>query len=455
MLNDFVVLGGGIAGLTFALEATRRGKRVVVLESGEQVGGLARTLVFDDYRFDIGGHRFISRWPHIADWVLDVMDGDMLEVPRRSHIHLDGRYVDYPIRLPNALTALSLPKAARVLVSYLWASARHRNHGADVSFEDWVVRRFGRALYDIYFRPYTEKVWGLPCTQISADYASERIKLPGLATAIKGSLLRGTSPPGTLVSRFYYPPLGIGMIPERLAERTLATGRGDVRLGSRVIGLERDPGGQWRVHYRRAGQEDVVVGQQVVSTIPLGSLLEMLPHGDRSLPVRPEELIYRSLVCVFLAIDGLQVSTDTWTYFPDDCLLVGRTHEPRNWSPQMAPASETSLCVEIFCTEGDEIWRRPETELIDAVTGDLDGLGFLPRERVRDAWILRVPDAYPVYWVGYADAVRSVRDYLARWPTLHLTGRTGSFQYLNMDAVIREALGLAETLFGRAGLERD
>ncbi len=444
---DFVILGGGIAGLTFALEATRRGKRVVVLESEDQVGGLARTLVFGDYRFDIGGHRYHSRWPETTNWVLDVMNGDMLDVPRRSRIRLDRKYVNYPLQFPSVLTALGLPEAARVLISYLKASLWRNSGHQDVSFEDWVVRRFGRTLYDIYFRPYTEKVWGMDCNELSADWASQRIKLPSLAAAVKGSLLRGTSPPGTLVSRFLYPPLGIGMIPERLAEKALATGWADIRLSSRVFRLESgDTANEWRVHYRQAGQEKTVCGRQVVSTIPLGSLLQMLPLADETAAALNSTLTYRGLTCVFLAIDGSCVSDDTWTYFPDPQLTFGRTHEPPNWSSRMAPAGKTSLCAEVFCTQGDDVWQRPDGELIDAVTKDLDHLGFLVRGRVRDAWVLRVPDAYPVYRVGYADAVRRVRNTLARWPTLHLLGRTGSFQYLNMDGVIKQALELADVL---------
>ena len=447
-MNDFVVLGGGLAGLTFAWEASRHGKRVVVLERGDQVGGLARTLAFGDYRFDIGGHRFISKWPSITEWVLDLMAGDMLTVPRRSRIHLNGRFVNYPLQIPNALAAFSLPKAVEVLVSYLKATLGGDSHHPGRSFEDWVVRRFGRALYEIYFRPYTEKVWGIPCTELSADWASQRIKLPSLGTAVKGSLLGAASPPGTLVSQFYYPRCGIGMITDRLAARARATGRGTLHLRADVCRLE-DAGAEgWRVRYRQDDGEKQVTGREVVSTIPLVDLVEMLPAVDTGPPTRYRSLTYRSLTCVFLSVDTQQISADTWTYFPEPELTVGRTHEPPNWSPEMAPPGESSLCVEIFCTEGDEVWQRADADLVDAVLRDLDSLGFLAREQVQDAWVLRVPDAYPVYHIGYADDVAAVRDYLAHWPSLHLTGRTGSFQYMNMDKVIKEALRLAEDLVG-------
>lgn len=446
---DFVVLGGGLAGLTFALEAARRGQRAVVLEAEGQVGGLARTLVFGDYRFDIGGHRYHSAWPAVTAWVLDALDNDVLDVSRRSRIRLDGRYVDYPLQFPNALTAFSPPEAARILASYIQARLRLNGRRPDVSFEDWVVRRFGRALYDVYFRPYTEKVWGIPCTELSADWASQRIGLPSLNAAVRGSLRRGPRP-ATLVSRFLYPPLGIGALPERIAAKAQATGRAAIHTGSRVSRLAHDPADGWRVSYEQAGREQTVTGRQVISTIPLTSLLRALPLPPETTAALSQPLAYRGVRCVFLAVDGPRISPDTWTYFPDPRLTLGRTHEPPNWSPQMTPPGRTSLCVEVFCSAGDAVWQRSDDDLVGAVVEDLDRLGFLARSRVRQAWGLRAPYAYPVYRIGYADALGRVREALARWPTLHLTGRTGAFEYLNMDAVIRQSLHLADALCGPA-----
>jgi protoporphyrinogen oxidase len=443
---DFVVLGGGLAGLTFAHEAARRGRRVAVLESGEQAGGLARTLAFDGYRFDLGGHRLHSRSPHTIEWIHDLMGGDLLQVSRRSHIFLNNRYVQYPLQLPNALLAFHPLKAAHILVSYLNAARRHAaNTSTDLSFEDWVVNRFGRVLYEIYFRPYTEKVWGVRCRELASDFARQRIRLPGLAAAIKGSLWRSAAPPGSLISRFYYPPLGFGSITDRLLEQTRATGRGDVRLNATVSGLTPPAAdGAWAVRFGGAGREDTLWGRQVVSTIPVDGLLALLPASAAGEPA--SVLSYRSIICVFLALDGPRVGTDTWTYFPDARLLFGRAHEPANWSPAMVPDGQTSLALEIFCSVGDDTWRQPDRALIDRAVRDLVGLGLVGRERVRDAWLTRAPYAYPIYRRGYEEVVRRVREHLSRWPTLHLTGRTGSFQYLNADAVIERALALADTL---------
>jgi protoporphyrinogen oxidase len=445
--HDFVILGGGVAGVTFALEASRRGRRVVLLEREDQVGGLARTLRFGDFRFDIGGHRFHSRWPEITQWVREVLDGDAVEVPRRSRIRLDGRYVDYPLRFPNALAAFNPWQATRILASYLWAASPRLRRRPDVSFEDWIVRRFGRSLYDIYFKPYTEKVWGFPCAELSADWAAQRIRLPSLRAAVVGSLLRRSPAPSTLLSQFLYPSLGIGVLPESIAEKARQTGRATIRPGCRVTRVEPDgASGGWRVTFRGADGEATVTGARLVSTIPLEVLLGLLPLPQAQAGTLAAGLPYRSLACVFLAVDGARVSKDSWTYFPDRDLVFGRTHEPGNWSPRMVPEGKTSLCVEIFCSQGDEVWRRSDPDVIEPVLADLDRLRFLPRARVREAWVRRVSHAYPVYRVGYAEHIARAQSALFRWPTLHLLGRTGAFRYLNLDAVIREGLDLAGSL---------
>ncbi|HEX7599888.1 MAG TPA: FAD-dependent oxidoreductase, partial [Polyangia bacterium] len=410
------------------------------------VGGLARTLRFGDFRFDIGGHRFHSRWPEITQWVLATLDGDAADVPRRSRIRLDGRYVDYPLRFPNALAAFNPWQATRILWSYLWATVKRLRRRPDVSFEDWIVRRFGSALYDIYFKPYTEKVWGIPCAELSADWASQRIRLPSLSAAVTGSVMRRSPAPSTLVSQFLYPPLGIGALPDSIADKARQTGLVTIHVGSRVSRVEPDGADGWRVIFQGPQGESAVAGEDVVSTIPLERLLAMLPLPVSETRTLAAGLPYRSLACVFLTADGPRVSGDTWTYFPDSHLSFGRTHEPRNWSARMAPEGKTSLCVEIFCSEGDEVWRRSDQDMIEPVLVDLDRLGFLPRRRVRDAWALRVSHAYPIYRVGYGEHLARVESALSRWTNLHLLGRTGTFRYLNLDAVIHEGIGLARSL---------
>ena len=453
---DFVVLGAGLAGLTFAYEAVNKGKQVVILEREAQVGGLCRTMTFDDYRFDLGGHRFHTEWRDVANWVVDLLEDDLLQVTRASHIYLNRRYVTYPLQLPNALTALSVPHAGRVLLSYLWARlpSAGREDG-ERSFEDWVVRRFGRALYRIYFQPYTAKVWGIPCAELSADWASQRIQLASLMAFVRKSLLQSSDEPATLTSQFLYPRLGIGMLTDRLRDAVEKSGHGQVRVQSPVVGLEHvEDENLWWVTAEGPEGPRLFRGTQVVSTLPLTALIRMLSRSaggkadgkvdDKTAWV--DELEYRDLICVHLALDVPRVNSDTWTYFPQSDLIFGRVHEPGNWSADMAPRGRTSLCAEIFCNAGDAYWQRSDDMLVRATLDGLKRSGFLSGRSLLRSWVTRIRQAYPIYRIGYTDLLERADRFLAQWSTLHITGRTGQFRYLNMDVVIRQARQLAAEL---------
>lgn len=454
-----LLLGGGIAGLATGLELARRGRRVTVVEKSRHVGGLARTLVYHDgagraFRFDIGGHRFHSHKPEIIGWVQDLMGADLLRVPRISHIYLQGKFVDYPLRFPNALSIFPPLQAAHILGSYGLAAVRHRLDGrrADVSFEDWVVRRFGRAMYDVFFGPYTEKVWGIPCTQLSADWAAQRISLPSLTEAIRRAIAPGAQPPATIISHFWYPRLGFGMISERMAQAITRLG-GRVLTGAAVTALQPQPDGAWEVTVEEADGRQVLRADRVISSIPLNLLLRALPAATGAHEVeRRFRLAYRDMVLLFLALKTPRVSEDSWTYFPQPELLCGRTHEPRNWSPEMAPEGFTSLAAEIFTSRGESAWEMADEALVARAVREFEAIGFLPPGVLHEAWVFRVPYAYPVYYIGYADKVRAVKDFLAAtFPTLHLVGRTGSFRYMNSDGVIEDALALTAYLTGARG----
>jgi len=453
--DHVVVLGGGIAGLTTGLELLRRGYRITLIERANRVGGLARTFVHDGYRFDIGGHRFHSDDPTLVIWLRDLLGDDLLRVQRHSRIWLSNRFVDYPLQFPNALRVFTPTQMVRILASYAAAMVRTGldGKGPDRSFEDWVVRRFGRALYDVYFKPYTEKVWGIPCSELSADWAAQRISLPNLSETIRRTLYPGRNPPKTLVSEFWYPRLGFGMIPDRVAAEIERLG-GRIITGatvSRVRPLGHRGERGFEIAYQRNHQEQTVRGNWVVSSIPLTVLLDAIPPqlGSQEIASR-FRLDYRGIICLYLAVDLPRVSPDSWTYFPQPELLFGRTHEPRNWSPDMVPPGRTSLAVEIFTSHGEPAWELSDDELVDRATREMEAIGFLHRSSVRGAWVVRVRHAYPVYDIGYADRLQRVKEFLSRWPQLHLVGRTGSFRYMNADGVIEDAFALVDYITGQA-----
>jgi protoporphyrinogen oxidase len=426
-----------------------------VLEKERQVGGLARTIRHGDFRFDLGGHRLHSSNPRLIAWVETLLGDDLLNVPRRSRIRLADKFVEYPLRLPNALRAFSVWQSGHILASYILAAWRRRKAGQDVSFEDWVTRRFGWALYQIYFQPYTEKVWGIPCRQLSADWAAQRISLPNLSETVKRAIRPGKTPPATIVSRFWYPRWGFGAIPERIAERI--TQLGGCVVADAHVDQVRPLADGFAITYQPDTAPAVELrARHVISTIPLDALLNALPAewGGRDL-LQDTGLRYRDLICVFLAIMRPQVTPDSWTYFPHRELLIGRTHEPRNWSPDLAPNGMTSLVVEVFTGRTEPAWRAPDEILVQRVMQELECIGFLPHNSVVDSRVVRVQDAYPIYDVGYADNVARIQAFLGRWPQLHLVGRTGSFRYLNGDGVMEDAFALVDWLTGQASHYRD
>lgn len=447
---DVAVLGGGLAGLTAAAELTAAGRRTVVFEALPEVGGLSRTVVHDGFRFDLGGHRFHTRMAPVDAWFRARLDGCLLDVVRRSRICLRGRYVTYPLEFPNALRAFSLAGSVQVLASYGLSALRGTNGRPDRSFEEWIVRRYGRSLFKVYFKPYTEKVWGLPCDAISADWASNRIRSPSLAAVLKGALLPRSRSAALRISRFLYPTEGIGILADRLRRDIEAGGTGRVCTSARVTALR--PGGAdgaWRVEWTDGdGSAHTAVARDVVYTLPLTLLPSLLPPelSPPEVGAAAAALAYRGLVCVFLALKGRPLSGDTWTYFPDPELTLGRIHEPVNWSARMAPDGSASVCAEIFSSPGETLWGRGDGELIDTVSRELARVGLLTADRISGAWVAREPHAYPVYRIGYAEPLKRLVDHAGNLRGLHLCGRTGRFRYLNMDGVLDDGMAVARTV---------
>jgi protoporphyrinogen oxidase len=450
--SDFVVLGGGVAGLTIAREIARAGRSVTVVERENTVGGLARTFRQEGFSFDLGGHRFHSNNPDVVGWLQQLMGADLLRVHRLSRIHLQGRFIDYPIRLAQATRAFGTVKALHGAASYLGAQVTNPRQEA-VSFEDWVTRRFGRVLYEIYFKPYTEKVWGRRCDELSADWAARRISVPNLMETVLTALVPPRSPLPTAARQFYYPRLGYGTISDRLADG-VAGMRQDILTSTSLVKLQFSDDGVAVDIVDGSGATRTLRCAQVISTVPFDALLGALSHEPGVTQVAAESrLTYRGLVLVFLGLSRPQISPDHWTYFPSADLLFGRSHEPKNWSPAMVPGSAvSSLALEVFSSPGEPAWESADQALVDRSVGELEEIGWLRGGDVVNSWVLRVPYAYPVHTIGYAENVQTVRDALARWPRLSLLGRTGSFSYMNVDGVVEECFRLAARLgLGRPG----
>ncbi len=449
-----IVLGAGFAGLAAAHALVAAGQETLVLEAGPVVGGLSRTETFGEFRFDLGGHRFFTHDGEIASLVGRLMGTELIDVSRSSKILLRGRYVDYPLRPLNALGALGPVTSARVLAD--WGTEQVRALGRarpDVSLEDWVVRRFGRMLFTIYFKEYSEKVWGLPCDRISVGWVAKRIEGLSLGRAVRDAFTREhRASVASLVDRFAYPRLGIGRIGERFAEELPPRGR--VIRDARVTRVRHEAGCVREVCVATPAGERAFAADAVISTIPLPSLARLLDPAPAPAVLQAASLLgYRDLILAAVAVDRPFVTDQTWIYLPDRSIPFGRIHEPKNWSGAMAPPERSLVVAEYFCFRGDAIWESSDEYLADLTASGLERLGYLRRAEVIGTRIVRVPAAYPLFEVGYERHAAAVRAGLAVIGNLFVAGRSGCFAYQNMDHAIRSGIDTAQCLL-RGGTTR-
>ena len=465
------IIGAGPAGLTAAYLLSRAGAAVTVLESDpEMVGGISRTVAYTSsaadgqtFRFDIGGHRFFSKSSEVEALWTELLADDMLVRPRSSRILYGGKFYAYPLKAAEALNNLGIVEATRCVASY--AYARCFPVPEPKSFEDWVSNKFGRRLFGIFFKTYTEKVWGMSCKEISADWAAQRIKGLSLSSAIWNALLPKREPKDrskqikTLIGSFRYPRKGPGMMWESAAQRTVAQG-GDVRMGCRVTGAELVPASadasgaavspQWRVHFTAAdGTRQTVEADHVISSAPLKELVRGLaPPASPAALHAAESLKYRDFLTVALIVRPSHRFDDNWIYIHEPGVKVGRVQNFASWSPELVPDPDLACYgLEYFCFEGDGLWNSTDDELVELGSRELVQLGLAKQGDVIDGHVVRQPKAYPVYDDDYATHVTTIRNELAsRYPNLHLVGRNGMHKYNNQDHAMMTAMLVARNI---------
>ena len=449
MNNNYSVLiiGAGPAGLTAAHELINQGIQPIVLEQADRVGGISRTETYKGYRFDIGGHRFYTKIGEVQQLWVEILGNKLLKVPRLSRIYYNGKFFNYPLEITNALSNLGLVNSLLMLFSYL--QAKIKPYPQEENFKEWVCNRFGKRLYQTFFKTYTEKVWGISCTEIRADWAAQRIQGMSLKKAILNSLFKNNQTK-SLINEFYYPELGPGMMWEKCQEIITSKG-GTVHLNTKVNQIHHQNNHIQKISVQQENKTFDLQADYFISSMPVTALvLRLEPSAPSPVLQAARSLKYRDFLIVALIIDAVDLFPDNWIYIHSPEFQVGRIQNFKNWSPAMVPdSSKTCLGMEYFCSQGDKLWSMSDRELIDIATQEVVALGLLLNiEKIEDATVIRQLKAYPVYDEEYRQHLQVLQDYLKTFDNLQTVGRNGMHHYNNQDHSMLTGLLAARNIMG-------
>lgn len=447
-----IIIGGGPAGLTAAYELAKHGLLSVVLEKGDRVGGISRTETYKNYRFDIGGHRFFTKVTQVEEIWKEILANDFIQVPRLSRIYYDGKFYDYPLSLFKTLMNLGPIRSFLILISYLKAKIRKKldPNFKPETFEEWAIDCFGEKLYLIFFKTYTEKVWGIPCNQIRADWAAQRIQNMSLKRAVIDALFGGNQKAKSLIKKFDYPRLGPGMMWERCQEILEEKGS-QVHLQTKVIKLEREDTRITKVIAQRGNEIIELQGDYYINSMAISALV------DRLVPLPPDEVLaaarglkYRDFLIVSLIINRDHLFPDNWLYIHSPEFKVGRIQNFKNWSPEMVPDPQKScLGMEYFCSEGDSLWEMSDSKLIELASQEIINLNLGVKEGdVEDGCVIRQYKAYPVYDGEYRQHLQVLENYFKTFENLQTVGRNGMHRYNNQDHSMLTAMLAVKNILG-------
>ena len=448
-----VIIGAGPAGLTAAYQLCKLEISSVVLEKDTVVGGIARTVRHEGCYFDIGGHRFFTKVKVVEDlWREILAEEDFLKRGRLSRIYYNKKFFDYPLRPSNALLGLGLVNSFLILASYFYAYLFPIPN--EKTFEEWVSNRFGRRFYRTFFKTYTEKVWGIPCSKLSSHWAAQRIRGLSLKRALKAALLPKAHVEKkdiirTLIDSFHYPKRGPGMMWEKAAEIIQKKGS-TLHMNCGVRRIIWDKSRVTAVEVLREDRVERIEATHFISSMPLRELVEKLdpapPEGVCNAAAR---LSYRDFLTVGLVLTKANLFPDNWIYIHDPQVKVGRIQNFKNWSPYMvSDPKKTCLGLEYFCFEGDDLWSTPDDALIHLAKTELESLGLGRSADVESGAVVRMPKAYPVYDTGYGEALQIVRDFLIQLENLYPVGRNGMHKYNNQDHSMLTAMLAVDNING-------
>ena len=452
-MYDVICIGAGPAGLTAAYALSKEGKKVLILESDSKyVGGISRTVNESGYRFDIGGHRFFSKQKEVVNFWREILGDDLLTRSRKSRIYYNKKFFPYPLNIPKTLFNLGAFESVRCFLSYLFAKLLP--YRSPKSFREWVTNNFGDRLFQIFFKTYTEKVWGMSCNDISADWAQQRIKGVSFLSAVTSSLRSITGWKSkkvikSLIEEFQYPRLGPGMFWEETLKHCENFGT-EIKFNSQVKFLKRDfSSNTWELTFENdRGEKSTTNATHIISSMPMRDLAIGLDNFPENLKSLASSLRYRDFLTVALVLEECKEIDDNWIYIHDPEVKVGRIQNFKAWSPEMIPNStDTCFGFEYFCHEGDSLWNSSDSELIELAKAELEVIGLGLKNNVKQGFVVRQQKAYPVYDSQYKATVDNLRFEIAsNFPNLHLVGRNGMHKYNNQDHSMMTAMLTAKNI---------
>ena len=446
--KEVVIIGGGPAGLTAAYELCKLGIRPIVLEKEDKVGGLSRTESYRGFYFDLGGHRFFTKVKEVRKLWHEILQSDFLRRPRLSRIYYNRRFFFYPIKPLNALVGLGFWESTLIVLSYIkWHFFAYKRED---TFEEYVTNRFGKRLFQTFFKTYTEKVWGVPCSELKAEWAAQRIKGLSLKTTLLSMFVKSKQTIKSLIEEFEYPRLGPGLMWRKLSE-LIERHDGSVRLGSDVVKIIRNDRRIEQVVIAHNGSHDAISGTSFISSMPVTEFIKKLhPEPPQEVLAAAARLKYRDFLAVCLIVNKPHLFPDNWIYIHDPAVRVGRIQNFKNWSPEMVPDQKrTSLGLEYFCSEGDDLWTMSDTELIEMGKSEVERIGLANSGDIEDGCVIRVPKSYPIYDTDYRDGLETIRKFIDGFNNFQTVGRNGLHRYNNQDhAMLTGMLAVRNLVLG-------
>lgn len=457
MKKKVVILGGGPCGLCAAWELSKNSDfEVTVIEKEAKPGGLCITNERNGYRFDLGGHRFISKNQELVDNVCDMMGDQLLTPERRSVILMGGKEFKYPLAAMNIMFNMDIWTNIKAFVDYLMTALTKKNQKENAnSFEDWIVNRFGRTLYDIFFGPYTEKLWGMPPDQISSDWASQRISLLNLGDVLLRLLKLKGGTPRTYAQKYYYPKKGIGQMFDIMAD-VISLNGGTILYNTEVKTINSEGMDARIVSFDVNGNRQSIECDYVISTIPLTDLVNSLSKdGEADLKPDIDKLKFRGVRFMNIMVDRVDISQNTWMYVSEKRHIMTRIQEPKRRSPYSAPEGKTSVMLEIPCDVGDDVWGAGDKDIFSRCVNALDDLGVRIEDEVTDYFSTFVTHGYPIYSLNYNYHRKRLLNYVHKFNNVITCGRQGTFRYIFMDIAMDMGIEAARKLIAQSGMEED